>query len=296
MAQNGKKVDLHTHSSFSDGTYNVEKLLEEARQKKVDLFGISDHDIVKGVIYALEYLKQHNENFSFQFVPSIEWSVNTPWNKRIHMLGINIDPFNQTLQNRLTSLQKSREERIPKIIKKLNELGIDISIDDLDRSQIKGVYGRPHVARALIKKGYAKSLNEVFDKYLGQGKPAYVPKERLTLREAVSITHEAGGILVFAHPLLEFPPSTPLNEFQEFVENLVSYGLDGIEIYYNYQHINYTEPLAHYHERNQWLSEFCNKNDLIKTAGSDFHGDRGELGSLTMPLDDYNKLKQKLHL
>jgi hypothetical protein len=267
-------MDLHLHSLHSDGTMAVKEIIKEAEGLGLEIISITDHDTVSGVEEALELTK----NKSIKVIPGIE--INTEYKKReVHILGYFIDIYNGELNETIEKLRNERVNRVKKVITKLNQLNIHITFEDvLEESKGESI-GRPHVALAMIKKGYGKSVPEIFDQYLEIGKPAYVERFKLTPYDAISLIHKAGGIAVLAHPKLV--------EDEEVVEELLPH-LDGLEVF----HSEHNER-----DRELYLNKAQQYNLLI-TGGSDCHGkgkDKEKLiGTVKVP-NQYTKEILKLY-
>lgn len=186
-------------------------------------------------------------------------------------------------------LQEARKKRIHKIISKLTEIGLEISYEDILDQIGEGVSaGRPHCARVLVAKGYVNSVSEAFDKYLGEGKPGYVKRETIEPKEAMSLIHSAKGTAVLPHPLLV--EDTNLEKLRYYLDLLLEWGLEGIEIYYNYK---YHCPFISDNKVKRgvrFLKEYCRKHDLLMTGGSDFHQYKPIFGNIAVPEDDIKKL------
>ncbi len=277
------RVDLHSHSQHSDGKSSVKDLLKQAKDRKVHLFAVSDHDTPNGSLEAWKLNEE--ENFSVPLISGMEFSVLLPTGapiERIHMLALGIDLQSSALEDLSRLLQDSRVKRAKKIVEKLNQLGIDISWDDLPHGEIKGSIGRPHIARALVQLGVVKDVKDAFERYLKAGAPAYVAKMRVPLKDAMKITKQLGGIAVWAHPLLECPTTSSL---EPTLELLLKHSLDGIEYFYPYEFRakNELPPQEVFDGLNDKLDEFIEAHQLIRTAGCDYHGDRGMIGCLEVP-------------
>ncbi len=254
------KIDLHIHSVASDGTLTPRQLIEKAVELKIKAISITDHDTIEGCISALT----SEIPSSLNFITGIEISVNPPIKfgirGSIHVLGYNINIYNRELNDKLSSLQRARDARNFEIIKKLNELGKNISIEDAAKEAASKIISRNHIAKALVKKGYASSINEAFDLYISNKGSAYAQKERLSCEEAITLIKNAGGIAVLAHPyLLELND----DKLEELVKDLKSVGLEGIEVYYP----------EHTKEQALFYEILAERFSLLKTGGSDFHGD-----------------------
>lgn len=270
---------MHCHSLYSDGTFTPLELLKMAEAKKFKLFSITDHDTLKGTIIAQELSKQ----FSFRYIVGVEISANLS-GKKFEVLGYNFDPQSKVIIDALSYLRISRETRLFAILEKLNEVGIELTTQDvINQVEEGGSPGRPHVAKALIAKGYVKNVDEAFEKYLNPGKPGYVQKKALIPKEAISAIKKARGIAVLPHPLqFEFQDE---KKFYDMLNQFLRWGIDGIEVYYDYS--NHHPPLSKklIEKRTEQLINFCQENGLIATVGSDFHGYRGEIGSVRVNED-----------
>jgi hypothetical protein len=246
-------IDLHTHSTASDGSFSPRELIRHAKEKGLSAVALTDHDTVEGIEDAL----QEGLESGVEVIPGIEISVE--YKPEMHILGYFFGDSYKNAAGVLESLIKSRNERNPKIISKLNELGYDITLDEV-KNEAKGkVVARPHIAKVLVKKGYIKSTESAFERLLGYGKPAYFPKNRMTPEEGVREILDAGGIPVLAHPIFLFPNIAPLDEL---LGELASYGLKGIEAYYTDNTVKDTGNFL----------RLALKHNLLATGGSDFHG------------------------
>ena len=244
------KIDLHVHTNASDGKLAPAELVALAASRGVSLLAIADHDTVSGITPALAAARQHH---GLQIIPAIELSSYAPGNE-VHVLGYFIRYDNPELAEELQVLQNSRGERARAIVDKLQGLGLDISLTRVQEIAGEGSIGRPHIAQALMEKGYVSDFREVFDKYLGHGGPAYVERHKLTPAQAVGLVLRCGGIPVLAHP-------TTLN-LDELLPGLLSAGLMGLEVYYK----DFSPDIR------QNLANLAKRHHLIATGGTDYHG------------------------
>ena len=253
-------IDLHIHSTASDGSLTPAEIINRAQRLNLAAIAITDHDSIYGSKEAL----QAGIPPSLKFLTGIEISAAHPpffpGSGSFHILGYCIRLDNQALNQALNRLREARKNRNPKIIKRLNELGLKISLEDVNPTIAHGQLGRPHIAQVMIKKGFVKSMDEAFDKFLGAGKPAYVDKNRIGCEETIKMIRDAGGVPVLAHPAL-------LNinddfQLEELIQNLIKIGMRGIEVYYP----------EHSPEQMQRYRELANKYNLLITGGTDFHG------------------------
>ena len=247
-------IDLHMHSTFSDGTMTPTELVERAKDNGVEVMAITDHDNIDG-------LREGNivaTKLGITFINGIEISANYK-NKDIHILGYFINLEDKEFTNWLKKLGEKRYTRTLKILQKLEKVGIKISIDEVKEEVRGNVIGRPHIAKVIIKKGYACTMNEVFDRYLGDGKVAYIPKIGVDMVEVVERLKSNGAVISLAHPhLISHTDDTVVN----IINILVEVGLDGLELYY---------PSINIKKKNRYL-KIMKKKKLLLTGGSDFHG------------------------
>ena len=248
-------IDLHIHTTASDGSLTPSQVVRYAKEKNLKAISITDHDTIEGNEEAI----MEGRREGIEVVPRVEISVDySPGT--MHMLGYFITIEDTPLKEKLTILQDSRADRNPKIVKKLNEMSLALTYDEVAQESGGGQIGRPHIARVLVKKGYVKSIQEAFNKYLGKGAPAYIDKFRLSAKEAITVITNAGGIPVLAHPFtLNCNKS---DELDDLVERLVEQGLEGLEVYYSEHDERNT---SHYHL-------LAKRYNLVITGGSDFHG------------------------
>lgn len=254
------RIDLHIHSSASDGSLTPAEILEMALSLNLGAIAITDHDTVEGSRDALAI----GIPPSLKFLSGVEISAGAPPNFPIHgslhILGYGFKPDAPDLIRILEQLQIARKERNPRILKKLNKLGLTLSMDEVRREAADSQLGRPHIAAGMLKKGYVSSIEEAFVRYLGSGRPAYVDKYRVPCHEAIDTIRKAGGLAVLAHPGLirELDPPS----LEQLVAALVPMGLSGIEVYYPQHDVSTTTQLA----------DLAQGAGLLPTGGSDFHG------------------------
>ncbi len=248
-----RTIDLHTHSTASDGSFSPGELVRYAWKNGLSAVALTDHDTVSGIEEAVEMGK----TIGIEVIPGIE--IGLEFKPEMHMLGYFFNNSYKKIGKVLDRLIKSREERNPRIVAKLNELGFNITLEDVRRNAGGSVIGRPHIAKALVDKGYVKDNSEAFDKYLASGKPAYFPKDKLNPTEGIGEILEAGGIPVLAHPIYLGMNYARLDEL--FCD-LKKTGLKGIEAYYT----------ENSYEDTGNLLRLAIKHELVPTGGSDFHG------------------------
>ena len=222
-------IDLHIHSTASDGSLTPSEILTLARQLNLQAVAITDHDTLEGVKQVLREGLPSPIHFLTGVEISTQAPPGTPLTGSLHILGYGIDVENKPLLDTLYKLQSSRAHRNPEIMSRLQACGVPLTHEELV-STFQGVQiGRPHIARLMMEKGYVASINEAFDRYLGSGQRAYVNKYRIDCARALKIIQEAGGLSVLAHPgLLELSE----RELESFIDRLKQAGLMGIEVYY----------------------------------------------------------------
>ncbi len=244
-------IDLHTHSHFSDGTFSPTELVNLAKSLKMKALAITDHDTILGLNEGIKAAKNKNVNF----IPGIELSVlHTPG--ELHILGLGLKNWENAPI--LRKINNSRKSRNIKIIELMNLNGLNIKYTDLEKFT-KGTIGRPHFAAWMISKGYVKNMNEAFKGYLSRGKAFYIPREMVSLEEAVDFIHNCSGYALIAHPL---NIAVNFNTLLEKMDNWLDMGIDGFEGMYGGAKKNITKRLLNYGRA---------KGCLI-TGGSDFHG------------------------
>ena len=247
------KIDLHTHSSASDGTLSPRSLVKLAAETGLRAISLTDHDTIDGIDDAL----QAGMDFGVEIIPGVEISVN--WEEgSMHLLGYYIDHLHDSMTDALQTCKLSRDNRNEKILSRLNELGYNIKLEDVLKISPDGTCGRAHIARLLIESGRFETIGQVFDKLLNRGAAAYMERYRLQLKEAIQVIHDAGGIAVWAHP----GNHSRLNRMLELLPKWGDFGLDGLESDYADHSIDLRDDL-----RKQAL-----QYGLIYTGGSDFHG------------------------
>ena len=241
-------VDLHSHSTASDGTLPPDAVVAAAHQAGLHAVALTDHDTVAGVPLATAT----GVRLGLRVVPGVELSAQQG-DREIHLLALHVTRLG-VLESRLELLRAGREVRAARIVERLRSLGLDVTVDMVMREAADASVGRPHIARALIRAGLVRDLREAFDRYLGAGRPAFVPKERLEVREAIAMTHEAGGLAIWAHPGSDGRRAR--------LEPLVEAGLDGVEV-------RHPSHLAEDVNRLTALTDFFG---LVPSGGSDWHG------------------------
>ena len=248
-----KYIDLHTHTTASDGSMEPAELVRYAKYRGLAAVAITDHDTVDGLDEALAA----GDEAGIEVIPGVEIGVD--FDTEMHILGYFPCRTHSKIADTLRALRKNREERNPKIVNKLNEMGFRITMDEVKKEAQGNVVGRPHIAKVLVKKGFVNSIEEAFEKYLANGRPAYFKKDKLSPRQGIQEILQAGGIPVLAHPK---HLHIDMAHLDTLLRELKMKGLKGIEAYY----VDNT-PI----ETGSFL-RLAIKHDLIVTGGSDFHG------------------------
>ena len=255
-------IDLHMHSTASDGTLSPAQIVasamaEAGNKKEPVVIALTDHDTVAGIPEFMKEAEKYKERLTA--VPGVE--ISTDYHGvEIHVLGYNIDIHNAALLERLKVCRESRDGRNEKIIQKLQEQGIQITMDDIRPADPNETIARPHIAKQLLKKHYVSSVKEAFDKYLAEGRCCYVERIMPTPQEAISLIKNSGGIAVLAH--LMYYKKLDAAQKATLAAELKEAGLDGIETYYN----TYTP------EEEEFVKSLAKEHALLRTGGTDFHG------------------------
>ena len=265
------RVDLHTHSAYSDGTSAPAEVVRLAKGRGVEIFALTDHDSVSGLHEAGEEANR----LGLRFLRGVE--INTREEDNLLVLGYGIDPKAAGFEAALADLRCRRHKRVAAMVEKLRSLKVDIALSDVHAAH-KETIGRPHIADALRRKKVVSSRSEAFHRFLAKGMPAYVEPMGPTVQEAIDLIRAAGGWASLAHPgALE----------AEDIERYAGLGLEGIEVYYPTHTGAVVERLL------DWAWRF----DLIATGGSDYHGpktSREEIGSVLFPQDVFEKVLRRL--
>lgn len=243
------KIDLHMHSTASDGVYSPSELVRIALERGLSVIALTDHDSLEGVPEALAAA----EDTGLAVIAGLELGCeNGP--RDVHVLGYGLDPYDDELRNKLAEMRDYREHRAERIVEKLNGLGIPVTYERICEIAGEGVIARPHIAKAMIEVGAVADYQEAFDKYIHNDGPAYVPRLRISPQEGIDLIHRAGGVAVVAHPCRYADPIGVVREF-------AGHGVDGVEIFY---------PDNPPQLRDE-LNDVADELGLIKTGGCDFH-------------------------
>lgn len=251
-----KRIDLHVHSTESDGTFTPTEIAFYAKAKGLDAIALTDHDTIKGVRRCMEAGKK----VGLAVIPGIEFAVQHN-NIEIHVLGYNFDIDHPELNATLRTFLTNRTHRNEKMLAQLQSIGLNITMADVEATcqDPEGVITRAHFANALLNKGYVSSVTDAFHKYLSSGRPGYVSRSKVSPSECIRLIHDAGGIAVLAHPMIY---GLSFADTVQLIFELKSLGLDGVEVIYP----------KHTEETILDLFNICLQNKLVPTGGSDFHG------------------------
>ncbi len=248
-------VDLHTHSRYSDGSDTPTELVEKAHAIGLSALALTDHDTLEGIPEA----RDAAHLAGLRLVPGVE--ISCEWQPgTLHLVVLFLETVRGPLQDRLAHLQESRATRNGRIIDRLNDMGIDITPDDLAAEAGNGVAGRPHLAALLVQKGVVENIRSAFDQFLGNGRPAYVPRERLTPEDAIALARASRALTILSHPYTMGLGSE--SEFRATFGRLADLGMTGIDCYY--PEFSVVERLA--------MVELTRSFGMIPSGGSDYHG------------------------
>jgi predicted metal-dependent phosphoesterase TrpH len=271
------RIELHCHTTASDGRLTPTQLLELARDRDIRALAITDHDTVSGHDEACAA----GERFGVRVIPGIEISSLFE-NKEVHVLGYGVRPTDARTLGVIESLQQVRVSRAKAILARLDALGVPVAFERVARMAGDGMIGRPHIARALLEAGHVPAFQDAFDSYLAEGAPAFVANDALSPAEAVALIHAAHGCAVMAHPALF------RGDLDALFEHMLAAGVDGVVVY----HLD--NPFG---ARPGYLAR-VERHKLLATGGSDFHAFGGDneaiLGSISLPADTLQKLDARM--
>lgn len=247
-------IDLHVHSTFSDGSLNPEELVEQAANVGITALSLTDHDGLMGIDRFMAACQARG----IRGVPGVEISIELSGGT-MHVLGYFVDHHDEPMLKGLARLRRGREERNHVILDRFNQLGMPLTWDEVAKLAKEDVVGRPHFAQAIMARGYVRNKEEAFGKYLGKGKPAYAERDRFTIEESIALIRGAGGVPVLAHP---YTLNMGRRRLREFLTELNAMGMQGIEAYYP----------EHSHEQQRFCLNMARTMGWGVTGGSDFHG------------------------
>ena len=269
------KIDLHMHTTFSDGSFTPLELLEKVRDANINIVSITDHDSVN----AIEEATAIGKEFGIQVIPGVELSTDVE-DQEIHILGYFLDIQSSELQKYLSFFRDERFHRAKRMVRNLNNLGFEMSMDDVLEVSNGSAIGRPHLALVMLNKGYVSDFYEAFHKYLRDGGPAYERKIYVSPKSALKLINDAGGLSFIAHPS---------NMKESILMTLINAGVDGIEV---------THP-SHSNYQKKFYRGIVNQYCLLESGGSDFHGgkknDEQNLGKFLLPHKHYQEMIQILN-
>ncbi len=269
-------VDLHIHTTYSDGGSTPEEIVGMAKSIGLEAIAITDHDTLEGIEPAL----RAGLSSGIEVLPGIELGSYCQ-GEEIHILGYLVELNNRIFMEKLAFLRETRVYRMERMVEKLRELGFPVNIEMITGLSGPGSVGRPHLAAALIKIGVVATVFEAFDRYIGAGRPAYVPRYKMEPVEAVALIKTAGGAPVLAHP--------GLNKMDHLLGDLIKAGLDGIEVY----HPSHTAELSNYY------LQIARQNGLTATGGSDYHSpghkEGSRFGIVTVSYNVVEELKKRVN-
>lgn len=248
-------IDLHTHSTSSDGSLTPAQLVDLAATVRLDAVALTDHDTLDGISEA----RAAADRRGIELIPGVELSL--AWDRGgMHMLVLWLEPTSGPLQDRLAELQVARNGRNARIVDRLNELGLELTLEEIESEAGEGSVGRPHFAAVMVRKGYVPDIKTAFDEYLANGRPAYMPRYRLQPEDAIDLARQSGGVPILAHAHTLGLDNQ--HEVEELLERLVAAGLVGIECHYG----SYDQA-----ERAGYVA-MASRFGLLPSGGSDFHG------------------------
>ncbi|MDQ3704611.1 MAG: PHP domain-containing protein [Chloroflexota bacterium] len=268
-------VDLHAHTTASDGSLSPRELVRLAADRDLSVLAVTDHDTTTG----LDEAAMEARSIGIRLVPGVELGADL-LGAEVHLLGYHFDPHYSVLLRALEKMRQERLVRLDAMLEKLQDLDMKVSRERVLAIAGMSTVGRPHLAMAMMEAGHVQSIDEALQRYLGHSKPAYVPRTQTSIIECIGLIHEAGGVAVLAHP-------TKVNNVEDVLPVLVEAGLDGLEVYYG-EYDSLTKS---------WLRSLAEKYALICTGGSDFHGlsslSHAQLASVEVPWECVENLEER---
>jgi 3',5'-nucleoside bisphosphate phosphatase len=269
-------IDLHIHTFYSDGLASPEEVIKIVRQKRLAAFAICDHDNLEGYLKAKELLKDDGP----ELISGVELSSGKD-DEDIHILGYDMAPDNDFLNDALEKFRQKRNQRGKKMLIKLKEMGIDIPYELVLEIAGYSAIGRPHIADALVRAKKIGDYETAFRRYIGKDGPAYVPKENLEPKKAIELIHKAGGLAFLAHP--------GIGRAGQYIDEFIIQGLDGIEVYHP----------KHGSRLKKIFLKMAEEKSLLTSGGSDFHAREGRLsmiGSQSVPYDSLVRIRERQNI
>jgi len=273
-------LDLHLHSTVSDGRLPPSELVRFAHAHGVTTMALSDHDATDGVDEA----QRVGESLGMRVIPAIELSTDLP-GASIHVLGLFLDHHDAALQVTLKGFRDARLERAEQMVDALNRLGVPISLERVFEIAGEGSVGRPHVAQALVEAGHIQTIDEAFDRFIGHGGPAYFEGFRLEPADGIRLIHSVGGFASWAHP-----NELDGKDWRTYLPAVLEAGIDGLEVYYS-KSGDYPPQV------NEDMLAACAAHDLVPTVGSDYHGFGTMMsppGSVASPPELLERLEERV--
>ncbi len=268
------KVDLHSHTNYSDGFNSPKDLIDKAKGKGIEVLSITDHDNLAAIPEASEYGRQ----VGVEIIPGVEISSDI-MDREIHILGYFVEPGNPEFERYLEFFRAERLKRADRIVKKLNTLGMSLKLDDVLKFARNSAVGRPHIAQAMVEGGFINSYFEAFNKYIGNGCEAYEKKVHVSPRSAFKIISDSGGLSFIAHPGV-MP--------EQILKELIEAGVDGLEVI----HPSHSQQLIKFYRG------IANEYFLLESGGSDYHGGKREdeknLGKFYVNTSVVDAMRQRL--
>jgi predicted metal-dependent phosphoesterase TrpH len=267
-------ADLHLHTAFSDGTWTPEELVAQASRYELSAIALTDHDSVEGCPRTAAAC----QTAGIEFIPGTELTAEQNGHE-LHILGYGFDTSDPAMMKEISKFQNVRQERVREMVARLNEINIPLREEAVFELANCRAPGRPHVARTLVEAGFCESLDEAFERFLKKGRPAWVPKFKMSAPEAIRLIHDAGGAAVMAHP--------GLNRTDNVIPGMAEAGLDGIECFHTKHSLSVSE---HY-------VKLAQRFHLLVTGGSDCHGmSKGKplIGTVKIPWEHVEKLKARI--
>jgi hypothetical protein len=265
-------ADLHLHTYYSDGTDSPADLVARAKACGLDCIALTDHDTIDGIPET----RTAADGAGIEFIPGVEITAHLN-EQELHILGYQVDWQDPEFCRQMKHFQSVRRERVERMVVRLNELGVPITLDQITRESVRGSLGRPHVARALCTMGFVSSTQEAFSRFLGRGKPACVPKWKPTVTQVAQIIRDAGGVSVLAHP--------GLAGVDDRIEDLKNLGIRGLEVFHT----------SHSAEQRVRYQKIAEQMGLVITGGSDCHGQskgKATLGLVKLSYEYVEKLRE----
>jgi len=277
------KIDLHSHSTASDGKLSPERLIDLAIKQGVKTLALTDHDSISGLERALEYSRDKN----IELVLGIEFSANPgDLAKELHVLGLFIDIKNKEIKELIEKQKEFKLEHTKKLIKKLNQLGYDLTFEEVSKHSNKSFFGRPAIARFLVSKyPQFKTVEQVFSELLGSEGKAFCKNESTPIQKIIQVIHKAGGLAILAHPGYIDP------DVENVIQEFIKFGGDGLEVDYPYVLLREEAPKL----RNKFR-KIAEENNLIISGGTDFHEENKDfnLGDFGLTEKEFKKMKAGL--